>query len=64
MSSTRRSLLVPSPACDPLAGEGPAVTINVEKNWTLLTKVETSCDRILIAGGANVEAEWEQGPAV
>ena len=32
MSSTRRSLLVPSPACDPLAGEGPAVTINVEKN--------------------------------
>ena len=32
--------------------------------WTLLTKVETSCDRILIAGGANVEAEWEQGPAV
>ena len=34
------------------------------KDWTLLTKVETSCDRILIAGGANVEAEWEQGPAV
>ena len=34
------------------------------KHWTLLTKVETSCDRILIAGGANVEAEWEQGPAV
>ena len=34
------------------------------KEWTLLTKVETSCDRILIAGGANVEAEWEQGPAV
>ena len=32
--------------------------------WTLVTKVETSCDRILIAGGANVEAEWEQGPAV
>ena len=32
--------------------------------WTLLTKVEASCDRILIAGGANVEAEWEQGPAV
>ena len=32
--------------------------------WTLLAKVETSCDRILIAGGANVEAEWEQGPAV
>ena len=32
--------------------------------WTLLTKVATSCDRILIAGGANVEAEWEQGPAV
>ena len=36
----------------------------VASNWTLLTKVETSCDRILIAGGANVEAEWEQGPAV
>ncbi len=35
-----------------------------EIKWTLLTKVETSCDRILIAGGANVEAEWEQGPAV
>ena len=35
-----------------------------ENGWTLLTKVETSCDRILIAGGANVEAEWEQGPAV
>ena len=35
-----------------------------EAIWTLLTKVETSCDRILIAGGANVEAEWEQGPAV
>ena len=34
------------------------------RHWTLLTKVETSCDRILIAGGANVEAEWEQGPAV
>ena len=34
------------------------------ETWTLLTKVETSCDRILIAGGANVEAEWEQGPAV
>ena len=36
----------------------------VFQDWTLLTKVETSCDRILIAGGANVEAEWEQGPAV
>ena len=36
----------------------------IEEIWTLLTKVETSCDRILIAGGANVEAEWEQGPAV
>ena len=35
-----------------------------EEVWTLVTKVETSCDRILIAGGANVEAEWEQGPAV
>ena len=39
----------------------PAISYVV---WTLLTKVETSCDRILIAGGANVEAEWEQGPAV
>ena len=37
---------------------------NISNHWTLLTKVETSCDRILIAGGANVEAEWEQGPAV
>ena len=36
----------------------------VRTMWTLLTKVETSYDRILIAGGANVEAEWEQGPAV
>ena len=36
----------------------------IGRNWTLLTKVETSCDMILIAGGANVEAEWEQGPAV
>ena len=35
-----------------------------QTDWTLLTKVEASCDRILIAGGANVEAEWEQGPAV
>jgi hypothetical protein len=32
--------------------------------WTLLKKVEASCDRFLIAGGTNVEAEWEQGPAV
>ena len=38
--------------------------IDSDALWTLLTKVETSCDRILIAGGANVEAEWEQGPAV
>ena len=38
--------------------------VYVAGKWTLLTKVETSCDRILIAGGANVEAEWEQGPAV
>ena len=42
--------------CGSLAG--------ARSDWTLLTKVETSCDRILIAGGANVEAEWEQGPAV
>ena len=35
-----------------------------DDEWTLLTKVETSCDMILIAGGTNVEAEWEQGPAV
>ena len=41
-----------------MTGIGPVAV------WTLLTKVETSCDRILIAGGANVEAEWEQGPAV
>ena len=32
--------------------------------WILLKKVEASCDRYLIAGGGNVEAEWEQGPAV
>ena len=32
--------------------------------WTLLKKVEASCDRYLIAGGTNVEAEWEQGPAI
>jgi len=32
--------------------------------WLLLKKVEASCDRYLIAGGMNVEAEWEQGPAV
>ena len=32
--------------------------------WTLLKKVEASCDRFLIAGGTDVEAEWEQGPAV
>ena len=38
--------------------------LTTAEEWTLLTKVETSCDRILIAGGANVEAEWEQGPAV
>ena len=38
--------------------------LRLGEGWTLLTKVETSCDRILIAGGANVEAEWEQGPAV
>ena len=38
--------------------------LTTARPWTLLTKVETSCDRILIAGGANVEAEWEQGPAV
>ena len=41
----------------------PPLSANITE-WTLLTKVETSCDRILIAGGANVEAEWEQGPAV
>ena len=43
---------------------GTDVTLQSAEIWTLLTKVETSCDRILIAGGANVEAEWEQGPAV
>ena len=51
------------------ADEGDTTTLPktlaaAEANWTLLTKVETSCDRMLIAGGANVEAEWEQGPAV
>ena len=48
-------------------GDGPEFRIGHRALgivWTLLTKVETSCDRILIAGGANVEAEWEQGPAV
>ena len=39
-------------------------SVRALRTWTLLTKVETSCDRTLIAGGANVEAEWEQGPAV
>ena len=43
---------------------GYAAKETEDVDWTLLTKVETSCDRILIAGGANVEAEWEQGPAV
>ncbi len=43
---------------------GEAISVSYNPFWTLLTKVETSCDRILIAGGANVEAEWEQGPAV
>ena len=49
-------------ADDRVADAGGLLLETVE--WTLLTKVETSCDRILIAGGANVEAEWEQGPAV
>ena len=47
-----------------LCAEVAKVTPGDLNTWTLLTKVETSCDRILIAGGANVEAEWEQGPAV
>ena len=61
-----------------LVSEGPRIPVHLMNEvdegsvvffcgagvWTLLTKVETSCDRILIAGGANVEAEWEQGPAV
>ena len=47
-----------------LTGFGHLQGMAQPENWTLLTKVETSCDRILIAGGANVEAEWEQGPAV
>ena len=47
-----------------LGGELFDVVWMEEAYWTLLRKVETSCDRILIAGGANVEAEWEQGPAV
>ena len=33
------------------------VLLGRHRRWTLLTKVETPCDRILIAGGANVEAE-------
>ena len=49
----------------PAAGDHRRDLQSVASNdWTLLTKVETSCDRILIAGGTNVEAEWEQGPAV
>ena len=46
--------------------DGPTYAVDGLRlaHWTLLTKVETSCDRILIAGGANVEAEREQGPAV
>ncbi len=48
----------------PKGGDLQAPTEQSNKAWTLLTKVETSCDRILIAGGANVEAEWEQGPTV
>ena len=39
-------------------------TEEVLDDWTLLQKVEASCDRYLIAGGTNVEAEWEQGPAI
>ena len=50
-------------ALSKIDGIGDAA-VTALKIWTLLTKVETSCDRILIAGGANVEAEWEQGPAV
>jgi hypothetical protein len=38
--------------------------MNKPSDWILLKKVEASCDRYLIAGGTNVEAEWEQGPAV
>ena len=48
----------------PLVGYFEGIDSERGLEWTLLTKVETSCDRILIAGGANVEAEWEQGPAV
>ncbi len=48
----------------PIACDGVCADSMIGAVWTLLTKVETSCDRILIAGGANVEAEWEQGPAV
>ena len=36
----------------------------IPAEWTLLKKVEASCDRYLIAGGTNVEAELEQGPAI
>ena len=48
----------------PLCRDAGARHPGASPGWTLLTKVETSCDRILIAGGANVEAEWEQGSAV
>ena len=33
----------------------------VAKSWTPLTKVETSCDRILIAGGANAKQNVNKG---
>ena len=66
----RASVTLPACLSDAAAG-GPLPTGRAalagtvrDPYWTLLTKVETSCDRILIAGGANVEAEWEQGPAV
>ena len=60
----RRTVLEPSPDQKETVRSLRTELRRLDKEWTLLTKVETSCDRILIAGGANVEAEWEQGPAV
>ena len=61
-TDTPLAAAVRSETAAPYAATGAASPSS--ETWTLLTKVETSCDRILIAGGANVEAEWEQGPAV
>ena len=50
---------------DMVPGQAPELrNAHAGEDWLLLKKVEASCDRYLIAGGMNVEAEWEQGPAV